>query len=134
MKLAIVGSRDYTNYYQLKIIIAKTLKKWNMKISDVTLVVSGGAKGADTLASQWAKEYKKPITMFIPDWKAFGKAAGPMRNTDIVNECTHMIAFPSTKGKGTQDSIKKARNDNKLVEVFYIDKPKERRATLSDYL
>ena len=121
MKLALVGSRDYTNYSEFKIIIASTLKKWNKKISDVTLVISGGAKGADTLAEQWSKEYKKTITIFIPDWKAFGKAAGPMRNTDIVNECTHMIAFPSTKGKGTQDSIIKAKNTKKTVHIYYID-------------
>ena len=121
MKLALVGSRDYTNYSQFKSVINKTLKKWNKKISDVTLVISGGAKGADTLAEQWANEYKKPMTTFIPDWKAFGKGAGIMRNTDIVNWCTHMIAFPSIKGKGTQDSIQKAKNAEKPVEVFYID-------------
>ena len=82
--------------------------------------MSGGAKGADTLAENWAEEYGIPITIFRPDWKAYGKAAGPIRNTDIVNECTHMIAFPSVKGKGTQDSIKKAKENGKLVEIFYI--------------
>lgn len=48
-----------------------------------------------------------------------------MRNTDIVNECTHMIAFPSVNGKGTQDSIGKAKENDKVIEVFEYDKPKK---------
>lgn len=121
VKLALVGSRDYTNYQEFKIIIAETLHKWNIKIADITLVVSGDAKGADTLADMWAREHKKTFTMFVADWKAFGKAAGPMRNTDIINEATHVIAFPSKLGKGTQDSIRKAQETNKKVHIHYID-------------
>jgi len=121
IKLALVGSRDYDNYAEFKTIINGTLKKWNYKISDIEKVVSGGAKGADTLADKWAKENKLPITTYIPDWKAFGTAAGPMRNTDIVKECTHVIAFPSREGAGTQDTIAKAKKANKKVEIYYID-------------
>lgn len=121
MKLAIVGSRNYEDYTEFKNVIAKTLKKWNVTIADIEKIISGGAKGADSLADKFAKENDIPITNFYPDWKAFGKAAGVMRNTDIVNECTHIIAFPSRDGSGTQDSIRKARKENKIIEVMYID-------------
>jgi len=119
--LALVGSRNYTNYAEFKNIIAHTLAKWKIKISDISLVVSGDAKGADALAEKWAIEHKKTFTKFVADWKAYGTAAGPMRNTDIINLSTHVIAFPSREGAGTQDSIAKANNSNKKVNIFYID-------------
>lgn len=121
MILALIGSREYNNYEQFKTIISKTLDKWNVKITDVSLVVSGGAKGADSLADLWATENKKVMKIFLPDWKKFGKAAGIIRNKDIIDECTHVIAFPSKKGKGTQNSIKRAKEANKIMEVYFID-------------
>lgn len=93
----------------------RTKKKAIMKI------ITGDARGADRFAYKWATEKKIPITVYKANWKAFGRAAGVMRNTDIVNECEYLIAFPSRKGKGTQDSIKKARDSGKKVKVIYID-------------
>jgi hypothetical protein len=48
------------------------------------------------------------------------KKAGLLRNTDIINESTHVIAFPNDKGSGTQDSIRKAQKLGKIVKVIYI--------------
>lgn len=121
MKLTIVGSRNYNDYTQFKNVINETLKKWNYKITDIEKIISGGAKGADSLAEKFAKENNIILTIYQPDWKTFGKAAGIMRNTDIINDCTHVIAFPSHQGSGTQDSIRKAKKDNKIIEVFWID-------------
>jgi len=51
----------------------------------------------------------------------YGKKAGPMRNKDIIENATHVLAFPSKKGKGTQHSIKLAEDYQKPIEIFWVD-------------
>jgi hypothetical protein len=119
MKLAIVGSRNFTNQKEFDVIVNDFVLKHG---SLPDCIVSGGAKGADTLAEKWALKHGVSLKVFKPNWKQQGKAAGILRNTDIVNECTHMIAFPSKDGRGTQDSIKKAKEKGIPVEIHWIEK------------
>lgn len=123
INLAIVGSRNFTDFNKFEITVDDALKEWGLTTNHINRIVSGGAKGADTLADWYAKHNGIALTVYVPDWKAFGKAAGIMRNTDIVNDCEYLIAFPSRSGKGTQDSIKKACNSTppKKLKVVYID-------------
>lgn len=114
MKVGVVGSRDFTDYT----LLCKTLS--NYKIS---LIVSGGARGADTLATKFAEENNIPVKEFIPDW-TIGKHAGFLRNTEIVNESDIIIAFWDGASKGTLDSIKKARKQKKVVIVVNYTSPK----------
>ncbi len=116
MNLAIVGSRELTNYSWFKAHVEAFISEHGKP----DLIVSGGARGADTLARIYAEEKKIPIQEFIPNWK-IGKCAGILRNTDIINASTHVIAFPSKEGRGTQDSIKKATDGGKELKVIYID-------------
>lgn len=119
MNLAIVGSRDYTNYHEFSKITSNFIKKYGKP----DIIISGGAKGADSLAKEYAKQHNIPIKEFLPDWSK-GLSAGPIRNSLIINNSTHVIAFPSRKGKGTQDSIKKTKNNNLKnipLEIHYID-------------
>jgi hypothetical protein len=58
-----------------------------------------------------------PVTRLIPDWKKHGRAAGIIRNTDIVKQADKVVAFWDGKSKGTQDTIGKARKANKLLYV-----------------
>lgn len=118
--LAIVGSRTCTD----KFIVNETIDEFVLRHGIPKLVVSGGAKGADTLGEEWAKKHKIPIKIFKPIWKdktgKFDRSAGIRRNTDIVNACTHMVAFPSEKGKGTQDSIQKATGQGKVLLIKWV--------------
>jgi hypothetical protein len=106
MRVAVIGSRTFTDYEAVK----RTLSA--IKITEI---ISGGAKGADKLGEQYAKENDIPTKIFIPDWDKNGKAAGFMRNTDIVNEAELVIAFWDGQSKGTLDSIQKAEKQNKKV-------------------
>ena len=99
MKLAIVGSRTFTNYDLLE----KTILE-NFNIGDIEQIISGGAIGADTLAEQFAKKYNIPIIIFKPDW-SFGKMAGLLRNNDIIGASDTVIAFWDGVSKGTKNSI-----------------------------
>jgi len=97
-KLIIAGSRGFTDYNLLK----WTLTEWE----DVDcIIVSGGAKGADSLGELWARIHDKPIDRFLPDWKQYGKSAGYRRNADMAAHANHLCAFWDGKSKGTQHMI-----------------------------
>lgn len=115
MKLAIIGSRSFNDYSKLK----SELKDY---VSEVTQVISGGAKGADQLGEKWAKEMLKPVINYLPDWKAYGKGAGLVRNLQIVESCDTLIAFWDGQSKGTLYSINKAKKAGKTVKIInYAD-------------
>lgn len=118
MKLAIVGYRGFTDWAKfIGHVDEYVLQKGEWPI----LVISGGAEGADKMAERWAKIHSIPTEILAPDWKKHKKWAGFSRNTDIVNACTDMIAFPSkAHGKGTQDSIKKARQAGKFIKIVEV--------------
>jgi hypothetical protein len=109
MKVAVIGSRTFSDY---------RLVKETLSTLDITLLVSGGAIGADLLGEQYAKLNEIPTKIFYPDWKKYGKKAGFIRNSDIINESEMVIAFWDGKSKGTLDSIKKAEELNKNILII----------------
>jgi len=124
MNLAIVGSRNYHDYEEFEKHVNVYLRTLNVKPpydKRINKVISGGASGTDFLAERWAKENNIEVLIFKALWGKHGKAAGPIRNSLIVNYATHMIAFPSNLGSGTQDSINKALSKGIDVEVIFID-------------
>ncbi|WP_298069831.1 SLOG family protein [uncultured Mailhella sp.] len=116
MNIAIIGSRNFSDYSFMKNSILNIVK-----IEDIDYVVSGGAKGADTLGELFAKEYNLKTMIFKPEWKRYGKAAGVIRNTEIVKNADIIMAFPMGSSKGTYDSIHKARKSHKNVYIFSVD-------------
>lgn len=116
MKLAIVGCRHYQNYYSFEDIVNAYIAR-NGKPS---LIISGGASGVDTLAERYAAQHSIPIVIFEAQWNVHGKKAGPMRNRQIVDACTHMLALPSQSSVGTYDSINKAKCSEKHVTVHVV--------------
>lgn len=116
--LAIIGSRDMNNQN----LFDEKMENWVKKYGQPDEIVSGGAKGADTLGEEYAEKYGIPIEIFRPDYKRYpGKYAPLVRNTDIIQYCTHVMAFPSRNGRGTQDAMRKANKFHKKMKVIYID-------------
>ena len=115
IRLAIVGSREFTDYD----LLCNTMKDFIAKHGMPSSIVSGGARGADTLAERWAKENDVGVIIFKPDWSK-GKGAALERNFDIVGNCTHMIAFPSKNSRGTWHSIGIAKQMGiNVIEICY---------------
>lgn len=116
-KIAIIGSRSFNEYNKVKEVLNIAIKK--LKDKDI-MIVSGGAKGADTLGEQYADDnnYKKNIIK--PNWIKYGKIAGMIRNTEIIENSDLVIAFWDGKSPGTKDSISKAKNFNKKLIVVNI--------------
>lgn len=109
MKVAVIGSRGFNNY--------NVVKDKLDSISGITLIVSGGAMGADTLGERYAIENGIPTKIYKPDWSK-GRGAGFLRNTDIINEADIVVAFWDGKSRGTLDSIQKAEKQGKKVLII----------------
>lgn len=83
-----------------------------------TLVIHGGAAGADSLAGAVAAEMHIPTIVFPADWRAHGKSAGPKRNQQMLVEGRPdaVLAFPG--GRGTADMVNRAKTAKiRVVEV-----------------
>ena len=121
-KLAIVGSRDFTDYEKFCEIIAYVDKKYGI-LENVTEIVSGHGDGTDLMAERFAEERGYTKKIFPADWSQ-GRKAGPIRNQLIVNEMTHMLALPKlingVYSKGTADSIRKAEKADKRCYIVVI--------------
>ncbi len=122
-KLAIVGSRSFNNYELAEQLIHQIIDKHHLKLSDIT-IVSGGAKGADKIAEDFAKKYSFETIIFKPDWVRYGKSAGMIRNKDIISNADIVIAFWDGSSKGTKNSINHAKKMKKICYVvkFAINK------------
>lgn len=83
-------------------------------------IVSGAARGADSVAIDWAVVNWVSIEEYPADWRANGLAAGPIRNQKMLDQ-EHpdlVIAFPG--GKGTADMVRRARKANiPVMEISY---------------
>lgn len=112
MKLAIVGSRTLIDAR----LVADEVDHVHAETA-VTELISGGAKGADKLGEAWALTHDIPIRKLLPDWDRHGRAAGIIRNSDIVKEADKVIAFWDGTSRGTRDTIAKARKANKMLKV-----------------
>lgn len=112
MKVAVVGSRNFQDYDLLKQILDE---------HGITEIVSGGAKGADSLGEKYANEHNLPIVIFKPDWKRLGRGAGLARNKTIVENAEFVVAFWDGISKGTQNSINIAKNLNKPLRIVMVE-------------
>ena len=106
MKVAVVGSRS---------IFATDI---NMYISDGDEIVSGGAVGVDSCAAEYAKKNGLKLTVFLPQYERYGRAAPIARNKKIVDYADKIIAFWDGKSKGTLSVIKYAEKTGKLCEII----------------
>lgn len=101
--IIVCGGRGYADRAQL----FKTLDSIHDH-STITLLVHGAAPGADSLAGEWAVDRGVPVRAFPADWKKNFRAAGPIRNQQMIDEtdASVLVAFPG--GKGTKDMIGRA--------------------------
>jgi len=111
MRIAIVGSREYHDPEAVTACVSS--------FPPDTVIVSGGARGVDTWAEQAAHACGLQVDIKRPNWDAYGKGAGFIRNVDIVRSADKVIAFWDGKSKGTAHSIRVARQLGKELETVY---------------
>lgn len=108
MKIAIIGSRNIKNI---------NLKEY---ITNADEIVSGGARGVDALAAEYAKQNGIKLTEFLPEYNKYGKGAPLIRNKQIVNYSDKIIAFWDGKSRGTAYTINYAKSINKAHQIIML--------------
>lgn len=109
MKLAIVGSRGLIN-----IDISAHIPP------DVTMIISGGARGIDTLAAAYAKEQGIELVEILPEYKKHGRSAPIRRNDVIVDRADMVLAFWDGRSRGTAYVIDLCKKRGKECRVIQI--------------
>ena len=85
---------------------------------EVTEIISGGAKGIDTCAREYALTNSIKLTEFLPEYEKYGKGAPLKRNLQIIDYADLVLAFWDGKSRGTKFVIEHCRARNKLVRIF----------------
>ena len=114
-KVIIVGSRGFSNYRLLKEQCNKYLREKRKTCNIV--VVSGHARGADTLGEKYAKEEGFDLEIYPAQWDKYGKSAGFRRNEQMGNIADALIAFWDGKSHGTKHMIDIMNEKNLQVKV-----------------
>jgi len=112
----VCGGRDYSDRKRLFEVLDA-----HHAASPIEVLIEGGANGADRLAASWADlNYVAKMT-FPADWITHGRAAGPIRNKQMLDEGKPdlVLAFPG--GNGTQNMIRQAQKAG--VTVAIVDSP-----------
>ena len=117
-RVIIAGGRDFDDYEYMSTKLNELFKDQNMFNNKAIKVISGMAKGADTLAIRYADENKLTKILFPANWKVYPRIAGFLRNNDMLSIATHLIAFWDGKSSGTKHMIEIAQMKGIPVWVF----------------
>jgi hypothetical protein len=114
----ICGGRDFANQHMFDTIMNHLTQTRGCPAK----VVHGGASGADSMAGAWAKKMAVEVVACPADWKKHGKAAGPIRNEEMLmdHKPSLVVAFPG--GQGTADMVKRA--NRRVLDVVEVRPPK----------
>lgn len=107
MKTAIIGSRNITNVDLSRFIPVGT-----------TEIVSGGARGIDTVAKEYANRNGLKLTEFLPDYEHFGRGAPLKRNITIIENADIVLAFWDGKSRGTKFVIDNCHRRNIPIKIY----------------
>ena len=116
IKLAIVGSRSITD----EKFVNRILNCYKFMFGLPIKIISGGAKGIDSIGESWADKLNIEKEIFIPDWETNGKAAGFIRNEDIIKNCDVCLAIWDGESHGTKNDFDLCEKYQKPLLVFNI--------------
>jgi hypothetical protein len=105
MKLCIAGSRTIEGYWG-SLVLADALRTlfahYGISEMNITAVISGCARGADTLGEAWAAEEDIPVLRMPADWDRYGKKAGYLRNVEMAEVADLVLIVWDGRSRGSQ--------------------------------
>ena len=111
IKVIVCGGRNFSDQQKINKILAEYIHPYSM-------IIHGGASGADSLAEKWAKKNGVHTAIVNARWENFGHKAGPMRNRKMLSLNPDLcIAFPG--GKGTKHMVSLCKDLE--IEVIEVD-------------
>lgn len=116
MKILVCGGRDFDDrgFFRKKMF---ELFDWHGSPLNF-VIIAGGASGADSLAEDFAIDEDIPYHIYRADWEKYGRAAGPIRNQQMldIEKPSCVVAFPG--GAGTEDMVRRAKKAGvQVIEV-----------------
>src|SRR5258707_15356809 len=102
MRVLVCGSRHFHDYERLKEVLDG---------HEISEIIHGGARGADTLSGDYGKGRNVPVRVWPADWNTYGKRAGPIRNHQMLSEGKPdlVVAFLAPDSRGTKHMIEIAQ-------------------------
>lgn len=110
IRLLVCGGRDYHNETELFGVLDRIVDR-------VDVLIHGAARGADSVAHRWAEARGIPIESYPANWNKHGRAAGPIRNTQMLEEGRPDLVVAFCGGRGTQNMISQSKERGVPVEV-----------------
>lgn len=114
-RILVCGGRDYSDKARLFAV----LDHYHAESGGFAVVIEGEARGADTLAREWAESRNIPVLKFPADWDRDGYAAGPIRNAQMIAEGKPTVVIAFAGGRGTRNMITQAREN--WIPVLVIE-------------
>ena len=113
MRVLVCGGRNFSDYGSIE----RTLDALHAA-TPIAVVITGAAPGADLMADAWARANKIAAELYPAKWDVQGRAAGPIRNQEMIEHAKPdlVVAFPG--GKGTADMA--ARAERAGVKVLKV--------------
>jgi hypothetical protein len=115
MKLLVCGGRDYTDRDAAFHVLDEAHSEFK-----VTLVIHGAARGADRLAGEWARARSIPVQEFPANWTQHDKAAGYIRNEQMLREGRPQLVLALPGGRGTAHMVQIAKKAGVPVRQFVL--------------
>lgn len=108
MRLVVTGGRNFTSYHKVE-------KALNQLPFTPTVLIQGGARGADSIAKQWAESKGIHVVTIDALWDYHGKSAGDKRNQAMIDimRPDYCVAFPG--GYGTADMVRRCKANHITV-------------------
>lgn len=115
IRLIVAGSRNFDDYQLLTEQLDEISNKYN-----IIEIVSGTARGADTMGEVYAIGNNIPVKRFPADWDRYGKSAGYRRNEQMAQYADACICFSVDNSKGTEHMINLSKQYRLKLRVVRI--------------
>lgn len=114
MRVLVCGGRDYVDRQKVHDVLNSIVPRsepdaYGNWLPHGVTIIHGGASGADSIADDYSVVNWCDVQVFPADWKTHGRAAGPIRNQQMIDEGKPdlVVAFPG--GRGTADMVRRAK-------------------------
>lgn len=120
MRVMVTAARDWTDAEAIESDLLRIDTQARMRGDKVTLVEGGCKTGGDAIAKRFARGVLDwDVETFEADWNTHGKAAGPIRNQEMVDSKPDVcLAYPNLRSRGTWDAVRRAQRAKVPTHVF----------------
>lgn len=120
-RMIICGGRDFQDMD----LFIRSMRKMLQQYPDVEIISGHASRGADRMGEQYATSIGLPLKIFPAQWAAYGKRAGYLRNTQMLDYARQgdpvVVAFWDGKSRGTQHMIRSAQKAGVPTHVFMYE-------------